>query len=1103
MSQELNYINYFRNIVQKNDNYLVTGCPGTGKSFFLIQFVRYLIKEEKINPDRIIVFTFNRKTSRYYREEISKVIDSSVNEIAILTFHSFCLEFLSRYYANIALKNFFNSIFKSNFNNFKFNEEEKFENIFNDLTGEIKLLTAPQQWELITDILNNSDENNYFHINKLLRSNSYTKVSIIQEIFDYILRAKENLLSPEYLSKKFTPYINELMSEINNIYLKYNEKLIENNLYDYGRILQETESILENDKSTLDYYKQRYKFVLIDDLQEINYAESEIIKKIANDNIVFFGNDDESVYSFRGSNINNYFKIYESLKSENIFFLNENFRNNYLITEISRMFIERNKNRIKKDSKSVYDKNNNNQVNGEVAVTDFSNLHEELNFILSKIYFLNKVKGINLRDIAIILRGSEFETKVIENFLVQNNITYYLRNSRSIPTSKYVKYILNICRLCILINDFNKNNNQSLNHVPDELNNYFFNPIDLLVKNLLFFEFFDMEPLFFKEIESVYFSGSSEYKNIWEFILKNLRHFKKIDKKNYEKLIKFVSLISKYSKKINISSFEFFTDLFKNEKTGFKEKILNYNNLMPSEKNLLKVLNDYLESVKNFDKDNLMQNSVRDYLYYIDKLKDNQFIEEIEESNKDINENEGIRIISFYESKNYEFEAVFIPFLNKGYIPSDFYAPQIYDSKIFQMFLEKKYPRDDEIKKIHEEEERKILYMGFTRAKNYLYVTSNKYKKASPFFLEIFSDLKKIKESFKNKDSGLLSYTQNNDDFNSEIIYFSYLRNKWLLKKKALVSTYRITENLVTDNNKYNEYLLYLNKIYNFENWWNLRYETINDFNPFSLHKNYFSYSSLETYSQCPFKYKHQYLFKIRNEEEKIPLLTGIVYHEVIRRFFQENSKYESGRLLEIFNDEIQKIKNQLGFDFYLKEITEDGIKTFQNFYNFFVVDYFLKNLTEIKNSKTFFCEKKFEFEFGNEDIITGKIDFINIINENTAEIIDFKSSQNKYTKQDLMDELQLKIYKFSSKHSKSLNQDGLNLMNKKINLRYYFLGSEKDPFMDLPDEYYDENDLILKIKKIISNIKDENFEIMPGNYMSCHYCDYKIFCDKYYGNRI
>ncbi|MCL6087062.1 MAG: ATP-dependent helicase [Actinobacteria bacterium] len=1102
MPSQLNYISNFKKISQKNNNYLITGAAGTGKSYFLIQFIKYLITIKDIAPGQILVFTFNRKNSKFYREEISSALGKTIREIHVMTFYSFCLDFINRRKADEGL-NFLSN--NTSTTGIAGNHKEKNSNeVFEKITSEINLLTAPQQWDLITAILENLDEKQYFHIISLLKNNDQARISIIQEIFDYILRAQENLLDAPYLSKKFTPYTNKILSEINNIYYQYNEKVKDNDFFDYGRILLETANELKNSKSISDFYKRNFEFIIVDDFQEVNLCEFAIINHISNNNIIFFGNDDQSIYAFRGSNLNNYFKVYEHLYPKNVITLKENFRNNFIINEFSGNFISRNNERIRKKIKA----NKDTIGNGEVTVTGFNNIHDELNFILNKIYFLKIFKKINLNDIAIILKGSEFEKKIIENFLFQNNIPYHIRNPRSIPSSKYVKYILNVSRLCVLINEFNKKAIKQAAGKNEEGSAV--NLCDELIKNILFSESLNINPVFFKTMEADYLEGltKKKYENIWEYMLKNLKNLKKIEINSYHILLRFISSINIFSRKTETDCFKFFISLFCDPKIGFYEKIKNYDRLNQNEKNLIKVLGDYLESIKNFSADKSPLNTVYDYIDYIESLKNNQFVEEIEESTstRDFIENDGVRIISFYESRNYNFEAVFIPFLNKGYLPSNFSKSQTFDLKIFQMFAENRFISEAKAKIAHLEQERKILYMGISRARNYLYVTCNKYKSKSPFFLELYVDLQKsrkkaakIKEKFLSESDTLCK----DDKGVPEISSFNYFRNKWLLKKKALVAAARIEKNLYYDRQKYENYLIYLKTFYNPENWWNLVKPTENMLNPFEIYRNYFSYSSLETYDACPFKYKFEYFFKIKNEEKKLSILIGSIYHEIIRRFFKESKNFEFNDLAEIAGKEIERASDKFKYEFYIRELRENVIKDFQNFYNIFILP-IISILQKNRKDGLVLSEKKFEFELTDtREIITGKIDFIKIDSDREAEIIDFKSSSNKYSDRDLEDELQLKIYKLAAKLSKSLNEDNINLKNKEIILKYYFLGKEKDPFLEMPDDYYKEDELIERILKIIQNIKNENFDINPKNFMSCYYCDYKIFCEKYYGSPI
>ena len=103
----------------------------------------------------------------------------------------------------------------------------------------------------------------------------------------------------------------------------------------------------------------------------------------------------------------------------------------------------------------------------------------------------------------------------------------------------------------------------------------------------------------------------------------------------------------------------------------------------------------------------------------------------------DVYKRQGVRMLSFYECKNFEFEAVFIPFLNKGYLPSLISKPQIYENDFLTFLVEGRFFNEEEIKHIHLENERRILYSGLSRCKNYLYITSGWGHLSSPFFTEL------------------------------------------------------------------------------------------------------------------------------------------------------------------------------------------------------------------------------------------------------------------------------------------------------------------------------------------------------------------------------
>lgn len=370
---------------KKNGNFLIIGPPGTGKTYSLIETTKYLIIKKKINPSRILIFCFNRRWAKILREKTAEAIGRNIFEIPITTFFSFCIDFLEK--SKVDLE-------------FNFNP--------------INIMNAPEQWKLLKDVIERLDKKNYPLTFKYLSNNSFTANSYLQEVFDFILRAQENLLAPRELSDKFTPFFNPLLAEIVGIYANYRKELDERNLYNYGRLLEDTVKILKENSLIKNYYNDFYEFVMIDELQEINKAQLEIIKCLSNRNCIFFGNDDESIYTFRGSMVNNFNEVYKSIipgsptitgskNSQNIIFLDKNYRSSSFINEISSKFIALNEDRFPKTSlplKTRNNKNNSNKNNksngdgdddnkmtlsdiyGELIIKEFKNKLEEASFYL-------------------------------------------------------------------------------------------------------------------------------------------------------------------------------------------------------------------------------------------------------------------------------------------------------------------------------------------------------------------------------------------------------------------------------------------------------------------------------------------------------------------------------------------------------------------------------------------------------------------------------------------------------------------------------------------------------------------------------------------------
>jgi superfamily I DNA/RNA helicase/CRISPR/Cas system-associated exonuclease Cas4 (RecB family) len=1164
-------------INKKSGDILIIGPPGSGKTYTLLKLTEYLINTEKIKPEKILIFCFNRKWSKLIREQTTSLVNKSILEIPIETFYSFCTRFISR--PNFLLSQ--NRIQDNKNHYIEKNNEENNKNIEDySFFGDLKVLNSVQQWELLKSIIRELDKEKYPYTFKYMNYNTFTENSYIQEIFDFILRGQENLLTPEDLLNKFTPFFNPVLSELSGIYSRYIKELKRNSLYNYGMLLEETVNILKNSKEIRDYYKNYYEYILVDELQEINKAQFSIIKYLSNSNCIFFGNDDQSIYAFRGSTQNIFRMTYKKLEPENVIYLKKNYRNSYFINETCNKFIELIKDRIPKEAAST-DVTGDTNIGGELHLKEFQTLLEEANYISREIKSLYFKKGIKLEEMAIIIKGLGYETHIIENSLSMNGIPFIRRGTRNLFDNKLIKYLLNFMRFLITvkkIEDLKKGQSSSSDSNGSDINNDLITELNFLVENLMLSEFINLEPLYFKKLEDLYMKERENSGSLWDcfktmFVeraekrnkkgnksnVKNLKYkeleitaedYKKNKNLNYYdiknkdrehlKIINFVSTTYRLLEIMDtMNALEFSLSLVRDSGTG----VMNYlkainisndgadnnksNNI--SDRSSWINLGDFLNNVKDFSIKNI-PGDITSYINFVDNVIESKFTEEIEESTKDMIQPGAVNIFSFHQCKGLEFKVVFIPFVNKDYLPAKFVFNSIYNPGIFNQASDVKNSDIAWLKKEHMYGEIRLFYNGITRARDYLYITSTGRRKSI-----FFEEMRKISESLgsdlhciggvrcrsidghKNdkSDKNTVGKEEKEEKGNAEnkktlaglkvaaeqsevateqnvkipgassldsLLDDIDLTNIWLARRKALVAVSRMQNKLKINYKSYRNHIIFLKHFYNPGTWWDFIMPTRNDKNPFDFSGQSFSFSSIDTFTDCPLKYKAKYYFSLK-EEEDISLIIGKIYHEIIRIFFNGGDDYSWERLEKIIDDIFEE--SNFDFKFLKKDFKENALIQFKNFF---------ENLmpSDPQNSIT---EKEFSFNIGSENI-TGRIDQINIISDRDIEIVDYKSGSSSYSDRELKEELQLKTYRMAV----DVSEDLIDFKSMNVKMKYICLGNLRKSLYIVPEEYYSRDEISHRLGESISAIKKEEFKAKPGNYNSCTNCGFKILCPRYYG---
>jgi len=1082
---------------EKSSSSLIVGPPGAGKTHILLEFVSHLINKKKISPEEILIFCFNRSWSKLIREKTAFLVKKSMLEIPIETFHSFCTRFIGE------TKVF---LYHERSGNNKFLNSSSGSNLFED----IKILNSVQQWKILKEVIGKLDEKQYPYTFRYVNRNRYIENSYIQEVFDFILRAQENLFTPEELLKKFTPFFNPLLHELAEIYLRYSEELKKNQFYNYGMLLEHTVKILKKNKEIRTHYKKKYKYILIDELHELNKAQFEIINYISDSNCIFFGNDDQSIYAFRGSTANIFKSVYSKLGAENVFFLNKNHRNSPAINEVSKRFISLIKNRIPKDISAC-----GNHPSGELRVKEFNTLLEEANYICSKIKFLYLSKNIKLEEMAIIIKGLGYETHIIENALIQNNIPFLRRGTRSLLDNRLSKYLLNFLRLLVAVreleNSGEKSEDSSIknNHVPDtEISvrneeGELFSRVDMLVENIMLSDAINIEPLFFKKNKNTYMDkkiNNGEFASLWDCFKKKYQADSSENSPGGEglKVYKFVLEVYRLIKHMKGKDvFNFLIELIRNKEVGVI-KILDAGKNEIYDKNQWANLSDFLSNVKDFSINNTPAD-VESYVSFIDYVIESKFTEEIEESTKDIIQIGSVNILSFHQCKGLEFKAVFLPFINKNYLPAKFTFSQTFDDQIFNYLNGTKRLEPEELKREHLYGEMRLFYNGITRARDYLYITSSKRRK-SVFFervKDIYNSLDseyKIIDDFEykgykkpeEKNNWGKSPEKNLEKFKISMLPDFDLNSMWLVRKKALVGTARMSKNMKFDRESYLNKIIVLKFFYSPDRWWDFIKPTKNNKNPFVLFPQPFSYSSINAFRDCPYKYKVIHYLGLE-KEENLSLIIGTIYHRIIGLFFSCKSKSEfSWRILErIINDVFDEFDFE--FRFLKRELREKAIMHFKNFFENHMPSNPLKSIVE----------KEFSFNLDGEEI-RGRIDQINYLDEKNIEIVEYKSGSSSYSDKELREELQLKMYRLAL----NMSDDLKDLKHMGLKMKYIFPGDLKNTVMVMPDEYYKEGDVKKILRESIAKIREEEFDARPKNYNSCLNCGFKVLCPKYYGQR-
>ena len=339
-------------VVNTDGPCLVIAGAGSGKTKVLTHKIAYLISEKNIKPWNILAITFTNKAANEMKERVEKLVGEVAKDMWIGTFHSICVRILRKFIDRIGFENSF---------------------IIFD-TSDQRTIVKQCLKELNVD-------------DKL-----YTDRSVLYEISN----AKNEMLEPDaYKLRTNGEFRKETIAEI---YALYQKKLKENNAIDFDDIINFTIKIMLENPDVLEYYSNKFEYVLVDEYQDTNKAQFTLITLLAgrHGNITVVGDNDQGIYSFRGADISNILNFEKDFPGTQIIKLEQNYRCTQNILNAANAVIKNNEAKYKKE---LWTKNGEGSL---PTVFRGDNEYDEASYIVEQIHRLKREEYYKYQDFVIL-----------------------------------------------------------------------------------------------------------------------------------------------------------------------------------------------------------------------------------------------------------------------------------------------------------------------------------------------------------------------------------------------------------------------------------------------------------------------------------------------------------------------------------------------------------------------------------------------------------------------------------------------------------------------------------------------------------------------------
>ena len=378
-------------VAQTEGPVLILAGAGSGKTRVLTHRIAYLMEEMGVNPWNILAITFTNKASQEMRERVDKLVGFGSESIWVSTFHSACVRILRRHIDNLG--------YDTNFT----------------------IYDTDDQKSLMKDVCR--------------KLNIDTKVYKERSLLAQISHAKDELLTPDDMEMKAAGDYN--MKKVASVYREYQAALRKNNALDFDDLIVKTVELFQNCGAVLEYYQERFKYIMVDEYQDTNTAQFKFISLLAQkyENLCVVGDDDQSIYKFRGANIGNILGFERVFPDAKVIRLEQNYRSTKNILNAANQVIANN---TERKAKTLWTEN---EEGSKVHFRQFFNAYEEAEYVAGEIGRMKREGMGSYRDCAILYRTNA-QSRIFEEKFIAANIPYKLVGGVNFYARKEIKDLL-------------------------------------------------------------------------------------------------------------------------------------------------------------------------------------------------------------------------------------------------------------------------------------------------------------------------------------------------------------------------------------------------------------------------------------------------------------------------------------------------------------------------------------------------------------------------------------------------------------------------------------------------------------------------------------